>query len=129
MNSKVYTIFTKKEPENLFQEVSVEDNFSNVPYLVYYNFWDNIAIMEYDFIQNTNVLYFYNREGEVQFKVYRNSYSECIVILSNMGYSLFPERHELSQDFHSYPAAILHLVEWAADLAYTKRHIRELLVS
>lgn len=124
MENKVYFIGLKCTVAELAEKVSLINAVPDEYELAYMGFWDNVCIIEYD--GNTD---FYTIKENIfgDYAFYACHGAATFVYYCNDNNIQFPIENSISQPFVSYSMAHLALVRWAADVAYTKNKLNDLL--
>ena len=123
--NKLYLIGVKCPLPQLAECVGLVDTFSGNEELAYFGFWDNVVIFEYD--QNSKVYWVKaNLVGEPQYYNF-DSEKELFKYMDDNNIQFVIDPNPLGNIFQSYAAAYLELVCWAADVAYTRDRLHELL--
>ena len=120
-----YFFLFQRTIQNLSKEINIEKTLQNKDFLCYHNFWSNVAIVQTNDFDLFTIKEF-GVEGDIksEFSVSRKFLNR---FLEENGYSFIDNNLPIGQFFSSYPYAILNLVAWAADIAYTKKRMNELM--
>lgn len=125
--NKLYLIGIKCPLPQLAECVGLVNTYEEYPEqeIAYMGFWDKVCIIEYDqmikqYTVKENLIgephYFCTHSEEILFKYMDDNQIEFVI-----------DPNPLGNIFQSYSAAYLALVCWAADVAYTRDRLHELL--
>ena len=118
MENKLYLIGIKCSLKELANHFELIDTFSGEEQIAYFNFWENIAFIEYN--QDTH-LYTVKEiiDGEVQYYFYKRE-EELFRHMDDYGIEFVYDNNPIGDIFQSYSAAYLALIRWVADVAWTR---------
>ena len=91
------------------------------------DFWHDVCIMELPSGAegSVRVRFYYTDSINGFIEEYESVKEAQDKVMDEYGYE-FPDTHYLSQQFNSYSAAILQLISWAAEIAYSREKIDKL---
>lgn len=128
MNKRYYILLRQMEDE-LKDKIKFFEGFISGKQLYYIDdFWHDVCIMEWPSgIDSSSIrVRFYYTDSTNGFIEEYNSIEEARDKLRDKyGYN-YPDSHYLSLPFGSYSAAILQLISWAAEIAYSREKIDKL---
>lgn len=125
--NKLYLIGVKCPLPQLANCVGLVDTYEEDPEqeVAYMGFWDKVCIIEYN--RDTKVYWVKaNLIGEPQYYNF-SSEKELFKYMDDSYIQFVDDPNPLGEIFTSYTAAYLELVRWAADVAYTRDRLHELL--
>lgn len=125
MENKLYIIGIKENLEHLAECVGLVDTFSGTEELAYFGFWDKVCIIEYNAENDSWWIKEFGIKGPRYINCIDNK--ELFKIMDEEKIQFPREDNPLGEIFQSYTAAYLQLVCWAADVAYTKDKLYNLL--
>lgn len=125
--NKLYLIGVKCPLPQLAECVGLVDTYEEYPEqeIAYMGFWDKVCIIEYNQITKQYTVkenligephYFCTHSEEILFKYMDDNNIEFIM-----------DPNPLGEIFTSYAAAYLELVRWAADVAYIRDRLYNLM--
>ena len=123
--NKLYYICTRIPIRTLSNYVFL-DGLDNQE-LVYTEFWNNVAILEYDTESRIYALKEFGCTEFSQTTIYFATESKLFKYMDTVHLEFIQDRNILGKLFRSYTSAYLELIRWAADVAYTKKFQEELL--
>ena len=124
MIDKLYFIGTKIDLPKLTNHVGLVDTFSGRSEVAYFDFWNNVCIIEYNRKDGTYLI----KENLLE-PHYCFCYTDKDLFhyLDEHEIQTILDDNPLGAIFHSYAMAYLELVRWAADVAYTREFWNNLI--
>jgi hypothetical protein len=118
MENKLYLVGIKCSLEELANHFGLVDSLSGEEEIAYFNFWNNIAFIEYN--QDT---YKYTVkefvDDEVRYYTYDQE-KELFQHMDDYGIEFIYDNNPMGDIFQSYSAAYLAVVRWVADVAWAR---------